>query len=259
MAEKIRKSFVPITHKNYENALRNLLTKEYQFLGGPKILDHIVMSIKGVTDEYYVPKECVSSGEMLWTAVTTKMSNVSKKMVDTEKKIVKLPLVDKDKIHDLISKEPMREIKKMLVGKLAKRAYEQDATLSCADIAAIMTCSPATISKYSREIADEQGEPLPLRGFVHDIGPSISHKIPIIKEYLRGNLGKKVAESTRHSQKATDRYIQSFEKVKLAKKYTSDIQELAYMTGQSRRLVKEYLFLLEQFEKEVEKHKNEQV
>ena len=127
-----------------------------------------------------------------------------------------------------------------------------------ADVAAIMTCSPSTISKYSREIMQEQNEPLPLRGFVHDLGPSVTHKVEIIKEYLKGTTGKKVAIKTRHSQNAVDIYIKSFEKVKTAKKYTDDAAEISYMTGHSKRLVKEYLLLMEQFQMHTEKIKSQQ-
>jgi hypothetical protein len=257
MAEKIRKSFKSLKYKNYENALMNLLLKECRFLGGPKVLDLIVREIVEITNEHFVLKEHLQTGEMLWTAVTTDVRNASKKMLDTKKKVVKLPVADQEKIHDLIGRVPMKEIRKKMTAKFAKTAYEQGTTLSCSDVAAIMTCSPSTISKYSREIAEEEGEPLPLRGFVHDLGPSLSHRIPVVKEYLRGQMGKKACRKTKHSQKASDRYIRSFEKVKLAKKYIDDLSQISYLTGHPKRLVREYIFLMEQFDKEVEKNKNE--
>ena len=75
MAEEIRKPFKSMVHKNYENAVMNLLTQECQFLGGPKVLELIVHSISEITEEHFVPKEYVKSGDMLWTAVTADMKN----------------------------------------------------------------------------------------------------------------------------------------------------------------------------------------
>lgn len=254
MAEKIRKSFRPMIHKNYENAVRIFLSNECKFMGGPRVLDLVVHTISEIAQEYFVPKEYMGSGDLLWTAVTTDMRNASSKMEDAQKKVVRLPIVDHEKIMGLIERTPIREIKKKMVAKMAKAAYEQGTTLSSSDIAAIMNCSPSTVSKYSREIAEEQEEPLPLRGFVHDIGPSLSHKITVVRAYLQGKTGNAVAKETRHSLQACGRYVKGYEKVRIAKKYCDDLTEIAFVTGQSKRLVKEYIFLMEQFQNQTKNY-----
>ncbi|MBK9095708.1 MAG: DUF1670 domain-containing protein [Anaerolineae bacterium] len=52
---------------------------------------------------------------------------------------------------------------------------------------------------------------VPIRGTVHDIGPSVSHKAEVIRRYLRGQSPADIARELNHSQHAVDRYIKDYE------------------------------------------------
>jgi len=100
--------------------------------------------------------------------------------------------------------------------------------------------SSATISKYVRDYMQETDEIVPTRGFIHDIGPSISHKGIIVGKFLKGDVPDKIARTTNHSQKAVDRYIKDYERVKICLRKEMDIITINRTTGLSKTLIKKY-------------------
>ena len=108
--------------------------------------------------------------------------------------------------------------------------------------------SSATVSKYVRDHMETNDEIVPTRGFIHDVGPSISHKGIIVGKFLQGVLPDKISKLTNHSQKAVDRYINDYERVKLCLKEKMDVTMASRTTGLSKRLVGKYEELYQQYE-----------
>ena len=77
------------------------------------------------------------------------------------------------------------------------------------------------------------------------MGSFPTHKAAIIRLYLEGLLTPQIAHNTYHSKHAVDRYIRSFERVRLLSEKFSR-HELPLLTGMPERLIDEYLTLVEE-------------
>ena len=153
---------------------------------------------------------------------------------------IKLDVLNDELIEKYMSGESIRQIKKDYVIGLYKQAYQQGGVLSSSDVALIIKMSASTISKYVREYMHKNDEIVPTRGFIHDIGPSISHKGIIVGKFLQGMLPDKIAKSTNHSQKSVDRYIKDYERIKICLKQKMDDNIINRTTKLSKNLIKKY-------------------
>lgn len=115
------------------------------------------------------------------------------------------------------------------------------------DVAAIMRMATGTISKYTREIEKETGKPLPRRGTIHDMGPTLTHKrIICIKCLKEGKTVEVTARETNHSPEAVTRYINDFKRVYACLSSGWEIDKISYATGLSKSLTQEYINLINQ-------------
>ena len=161
---------------------------------------------------------------------------------------VQLDVLNENLIERYIRGDKIMQIKRNYVISLFKQAYQQGGVLASSDVALLIKMSSSTISKYVREHMEQNDEIVPTRGFIHDIGPSISHKGIIVGKFLQGILPDKIAKITNHSQKAVDRYINDYERIKLCIKQNMDDQMTARTTGLSKSLIKKYKILYDEYD-----------
>ena len=85
---------------------------------------------------------------------------------------------------------------------------------------------------------------IPDRGKVHDLGRSVSHKKQIVGDMLRHYSQPEIRRRRHHSGKSIDRYLRDYKRVKTLMN-THKPKEIAFATGLSLSLVKEYVNLIE--------------
>lgn len=115
-----------------------------------------------------------------------------------------------------------------------------------ADIALIFNLSQARVSKLILAYQKEKKVMLPLRGVVHDIGRSITHKLKIIRMYTQNYSTKDIARATSHAPSSVDRYIRDFQRVKILYERGMILSEIAYITSLSENLVSEYVKIVKE-------------
>jgi len=93
---------------------------------------------------------------------------------------------------------------------------------------------------------ERENKVLPTRGIMHDIGRAVTHKRIIINLYLQGYLVPDIARKASHSETAVDRYIKSFNKVRMLKDRL-DVKEISRTLEMSEYLVKEYLEIIDEW------------
>ena len=245
-----REIYEPITRKTFETALSHLFRTEFGFLGGPAVIELMVNRIKLLCDEYYPPVENFQFGEMLWFAIAEKNRRGHIRMEDLQLVPLKLPVVTQSDIQMYVKGVSQKEIRKTVMERLFKSAQEQGGILAEVDVAVIMHISHDSISNYFIDYQKETGNFLPSRGIVHDIGGAVTHKAQIVAEHLENKQTPDAAKKYDHTVKAADRYISSYERVKMAYKNGIPISKLPFVTSMSKRLVLEYLSLFEKFENE---------
>jgi len=82
---------------------------------------------------------------------------------------------------------------------------------------------------------------LPLRGVIHNIARSVTHKVKIIKIYTQNYSTKDIARTTSHAPSSVDRYIRDFQRVKILRERGMMLSEIAYITSLSENLINEYI------------------
>ena len=120
-----------------------------------------------------------------------------------------------------------------------------------AEVAILLKISPPTVSRYIRDHELETGELVPRRGTIHDMGPTLAHKKPIIRKlFLEGKDVGQVGRETRHSSKAILRYIRNFGQVLLCRQKGLGEKETAFAVKICERPVLEYHALIDEFAEE---------
>ena len=112
------------------------------------------------------------------------------------------------------------------------------------DLAVLLNVCDAVVSDYVNEWQKTTGEILPTRGNIHDLSGAITHKKEIVTLYLQGYLTPSIAAKTKHSKEAVDRYIRDYEKVKVVRSATADIDNISQITRLSKRVISQYLDLI---------------
>lgn len=115
--------------------------------------------------------------------------------------------------------------------------------MSSAVAAQLLGVKQTTISKYVNEYYEREGKIISLRGFVHDIVRSTTHKRWIIELYLNGYTTKEIHEKTDHDIASIDRYLKRYlSVVSLVEELnTADSLKVARMLGISERSAREYI------------------
>lgn len=140
---------------------------------------------------------------------------------------------------------PMSAITRAAIARIIKEAYAQGGILSSRDIGLLTLRDPSTVSALRLAYEKEHDCQLPHTGLLHDIGTGVSHKAIILRKVI---IEKKdpavVARETGHSQKAVDRYLYDYHRVKTVYDHNPDIDYIHQVTALSKYLVKQYVDII---------------
>jgi hypothetical protein len=138
-------------------------------------------------------------------------------------------------------------LRQLKILRISEEAWLQNGTLTQEDLSRILQVSIRTIRNDVKQLTND-GNIVHLRGYDHDIGPSLSHKSRIIELHLQGLTYDAIMRKTRHSAFAIKRYVCSFGRLLLLLNHgMSDVSEMSRLLGQSTRLTEEYLSLFEKY------------
>jgi hypothetical protein len=135
------------------------------------------------------------------------------------------------------------------VARLARQARVQGGLLTIEDLSYLLTSSPATIKRDLAALRAE-GESVPTRGQVRDIGPSLSHKATVVQLYLWGLQFTEIEQRTNHSEGSIRRYLQDFRQIAGLHARKVSVKEIRAATGRSARLIAEYIGIYERARRE---------
>lgn len=232
--------------KTLEGILGYFLEQNCPQLGGRLMIEPVVKEVIRLFDEFCPPVDRLKMGQVVWYAVDVNEKSGYGKSIDKCKlNAVVLDLINLSDIDDLLAGLNKRERQKKVAARLFEQAYEQGSVLTSSDVAAIMRLAPGTVGKYVRETEKEQGKPIPRRGNVHDMGPTLTHKrIICIKCLKEGKTVEITARETNHSTEAVTRYINDFKRVQACLSSGWEIDKISYATGLSKSLTQEYVNLI---------------
>lgn len=138
-------------------------------------------------------------------------------------------------------------LRQLKILRMSEEAWLQGGSLTQEDHSRILQVSIRTIRNDVKQLLSD-GNIVHLRGYDHDIGPSLSHKSHIIELHLQGLTYDAIMRKTRHSAFAIKRYVCSFGRLLLLLHHgMSDVSEMSRLLGQSNHLTEEYLSLFEKY------------
>ena len=237
----------PLQEKTLENNLILHLIENYGYNSKPRIAEAMVKDILSVCDSFRKDSSSIGTGQILWPAVlVSEKHGNGKTLARTRTKNVILSIVTDQDIKDYSEGIKPKEIFARRIARIATEAYSQGALLAQTDIALIFNTNQTKISKLVREYQNKTEKMLPLRGVVHDIGRSITHKVKIIKMHVASYSTKGIARATSHAPSSVDRYIRDFQRVKMLYGKAMSQSEIAYITSLSESLVNEYIKIVKE-------------
>ena len=234
-----------MTEKTFKNAVFHHIELNYGNLGGGKKLSELLAAdIDDLASKFFLPRDHVKPGQMVLTVVSkSDTPRVGKRMQDTETKTVVVTLISDEEMKQWINGTKKTVLKRNRMARIANEVFEQIGVVSLGDLSLIQLCGVSTTSKYVHRYEEEQDVVLPYRGTIHDLGPTMSHKEVITEQVLNGKSHEQIKDATGHSTKAICNYVKGYRRVVLLhnKGYPED--DISFITGMSKKLVKQYLKL----------------
>ena len=248
----LQATYNPMKYKTFTGALEAFFADECPQLGGFRTRKVLVQAVLGMVNEFYPQTSHLRQGQIQWVTVDKdETASYGKSMRNTRLKSVVLDLVRSEDIADRSEGKRLRDIKKEAAVRLFRQADDQGGCMTNAEVAILLKISPPTVGRYIHEHEFETGELVPRRGTIHDMGPTLTHKKPIIRKlFLEGKTVGQVSRETRHSPEAIHRYIRNFRQVLLCRQKGLDEKETAFAVKIGKRLVLEYHALIDRFAEE---------
>lgn len=242
-------TFCPQAYKTFEGALEAFFHSECPQLGGFRTRQVLVKSILDMVHQFFPETTHMRPGQVVWPTVhKDEKSSYGKSMKQTRLTTVVLDLVRSQDAMERAKGKKLRQIKKEAVARMCKQSYSQGGCITGAELGILLKISPSTVSKYINEWESENNEVLPRRGSIHDMGPTLTHKKIIIEKlFLEQKPVQQVSRETYHSLPAIQRYISTFKQVLLCKKKGMNTDEIAYALNRTKRLIREYEEIIEEY------------
>lgn len=247
----------PVTRWAKRSLKQQLLYKfinEYGYEQGPVVARAIVNDILDLVDEVYVDQ--LPPRYLVWPAVSIPNGNNSKSPGIHELVPIRLQMVADDEValladrHLLASRKAHKRFKQVRFARWCREAYEQGGVLTLLDLSLLSGMSEKQIGSILRDYEKETGVTVPIRGTVHDLGRSVTHKAEVIRRYLQGQSPADIAHELCHTQRSVDAYIQDYEITRqLAQRFP--VAEIPALSRLSRSVVTEHIELLQRYEPDV--------
>lgn len=242
-------TYGPQQFKTFEGALDSFFKEECPEYSGPRVRLALVRGISSMVNQFFPETTHLRQGQTVWTTVhKDEKGAYGKTMRDTRLKNVVLTLVGANDAELRANGAKLRDMKVDAVSRLCKEAFEQEGVLTNVELGLLLKISPQTAGNYIRQWELQNAEVLPRRGTIHDMGPTLTHKKIIIQKlFLEQETVQQVSRETFHSIPAIQRYIGTFKKVLLCHRKGFSTEETAFAVGISKRLVKEYEALIQEY------------
>jgi DNA-binding Lrp family transcriptional regulator len=173
-----------------------------------------------------------------------------------EKKRVRLTVDNGLEDLEILQANGRIELRQIRIERITEEAIEQSGVLSQEDLGKYLGCTVRTIQRDIKEIK-RRGIDVVTRGYLHNIGRGQTHKVKIIGMYLDGQTYSEIRQKTRHSFGAIKRYLANFVKVMMSQsRGIRRVKEISMVTGLSEVLVKQYIELRKEINKDKTRRDN---
>jgi hypothetical protein len=241
-----QKHFGSAKKRFLQSSIESFLDQEFPRTFGPVIRQKMAEKIVDLVDQQLPPKDYLRPGQCVWNAVSiaTRPDSPKCRLIP-----VILTLVDASDAEQLARGTPMSVIAQQSIARICQEAFEQGALLSMRDAGLLVWRKNDAISVIRKKWEADHKTTLPHVGTIQDFGTCISHKAAIIRKVVyEAKDPRRAADETKHSQRAVDRYLKDFHRVKICYDHMPDIEFITRTTGLSRHLVNQYVSIIKENE-----------
>lgn len=241
-----QKHFGSARRRFLQASIEDFLKSEFPVFFGSLIRQKAAERIVALIDQQLPSRDHLRPGQCLWNAVSiaTRPDSPNCRLVP-----VILTLVDPSDVEELAGGTRMSAIARKAIARMCREAFEQGALLSMRDIGLLVGRRNESISVMRKRWEAEHETSLPHVGTIQDFGSCISHKAVIIRKVVyEGKDPCRVADETKHSQRAVDRYLKDFHRVRTCYEYRQDVEFVTRTTGLSKHLVNQYVSIISEHE-----------
>lgn len=249
---RAQKKFNSAKKRFLQSSIESFLDREFPRTFGPVIREKMAEKIVELIDQQLPQREYLRPGQCIWNAVS---KDTRPDSPNCRLEPVVLTLVDAADAAELARGIPMSVIARKAVARICQEAFEQGALLSMRDIGLLVWRDNGAMSTIRQKWEEENEKTLPHVGSIQDFGTCISHKRSIVyKVVYEGKDPRRAADETKHSQRAVDRYLKDFHRVKTCYDHMPNTEFITRTTGLSRYLVNQYVDIIKENEKTVAKN-----
>jgi hypothetical protein len=229
-------------------ALVNFFAREFNGAFGPIVRENIADALIDLFNSLCPESSRLKPGQIVWNALDKRTR------ADSEKRRYKpviLSLVTDDEVSMFEKGTSISMIRKNVMARMIKEAFQQGAVLSTRDLSLLLVSSAPHLSQLRIEYEKVNKTILPHTGVIHDMGTTLTHKrIIVYKHVVEKKDPSIVARETNHSQMAVDKYLKDFSRVKTLVNDDKDINFIHHTTNIARPVIKQYLQIINNYVKE---------
>jgi hypothetical protein len=161
------------------------------------------------------------------------------RMSDCPMVTVTLSVIDVASDREVLRAQGAIALRQCKLMRISEEAREQGGVLTQEDLGVLLGCDERTIRRDIKDLRVKEIN-IPTRGFLHDIGPTKTHKAQAIRHWLRGKEPTAIARAINHSISAVERYLDGFKRVSFCTIKGMDEVAITRITNISAPLVKIY-------------------
>jgi hypothetical protein len=228
---------------------------EYGYERGALVAEAIVDDILLLIETVYSDR--LPPSYTYWPAVPVKNGPTGKSPAIEQLVYVRLKLVTNAEVTLLddpklcAQKQARKTFNQTRFVRWCQEAYDQGGVLTLLDLSLLSGLSADQVGRLIGAYEQEQQTTVPIRGTVHDMGPSVTHKAEVIRRFLKGQSPADIAFDLHHSQQAVDTYIEDYEITrKLVQKFP--LTAIPTLSRRSLSVVKEHVKLIQEYEPQVQ-------
>jgi len=215
----------------------HFLVHELRYLG-PVTAANVSDELIRIFEENVPQIDRLKHGQMIWNALDKNTRGDSR---NRKYKPVVLSVVTDEDVTLFEQGKSIREIRKQVIARIMKEAYQQGGILSTRDVALILVIKDSSISQARIDYETEHQTLLPHPGVLHDMGSTITHKQIIVYKYVVEKKATNIiARETNHSQRAVDHYIRDYNRVKILLEDHKDMEFIHMATKIAKPVIKQY-------------------
>lgn len=249
-----QRNFSPLRDKTLANVLRHLFVTEFGYENKVIFAEAMIERILETIDAFVKPAALLEPGQLLWMAVANDgRKHAYKPMKEIPQVPVILDLVTDEDLQALADGEDFIVVRRRRHTRLLDQTLDQGGALAYTDVSAMTLASECQVGNDVLRVQQAEGRLLPHRGSVHDVGPTLSHKVEVARLLEAGHLEPEICRklSPVHDLRSVERYAQTYKNAMKLLERGFAPREISGILSISQRLAEAYVEIVNEHHPEI--------